>query len=983
MSTGSINSPEVPQLWIAVHDAEIRDILTKWISPHFPVETAARIPNTVSFGLCIVDKQALTDNRETIARLKEQAGNVDLPVLLVSEDQTYMPDGSSMRCIDDILYLPMPPEAFRRRIQLLLKQRRYSLQLNGHTRSEEDTDRKIELYKQAIDHSNEGIILTDARQDDHPIVFCNQAFEELTGYAEEEILGRNCRFLQGDDRQQPALEKIRSLLENEASGQVTLRNYRKDGSLFWNELSIAPIRDGEGTVTHFVGVQNDISELVEVRNKLQDEKDLMQAAIEGLPGVFYIIDEDQQMVKWNTNLEKQLGYSSEEISQMQPLDFFEEKDHSFVLSKIEEAFKRGEAEMEAPMRHKNGDLMPFYVRGKHFVQDNRGFIAGAFISLADLQKARFERDQQRQLLEAIINQTEAIIYVKDQQGRLKLVNTSYLNLFGMRRSDVIGKTERELHGESIADHVHAHDKQVFATGRSHEFTEKIPVNGSVRYYHTIKYLLKGVPGYENCLCGISTDITEQEQTLKDLQERVKEQTCLFNISSLAEKDLKIHDLLSQAVHYLPGGWQYPDITEAAITYHEKTYTTDGYDKGGDPLVSKTALRNGHELEIRVIYTEARPSRDEGPFLEEERRLIESVTDTLSSQIERILAQSKLEESEERWRKLVQNDPDLIQILTVDGTIKFINPAGARFIGKGPSEELMGQNIFDLIQLDKQEKAKTRIRRTLEGERLPPATYRIRKENGRDRYIESRSVPITLDDGEAGIQQVAQDITDRVLYERELKQSLHEKEVLLREIHHRVKNNLAVVSGLLTLQRHEASNYHLNRILSNCEMRIKSMALIHEKLYQSASLSKIDFKQYVEELVPTIQGTFAKDHIVINTDCSSLELNVNQAVPCGLIISELVSNALEHAFNERSDGQIWVSLQKSDARVTACVRDNGKGMPEQFKRESSKSMGYTIINTLIRQLNASIQMQHEAEKGTSISFTFKKRSVKGSSSGIIE
>ncbi len=214
--------------------------------------------------------------------------------------------------------------------------------------------------------------------------------------------------------------------------------------------------------------------------------------------------------------------------------------------------------------------------------------------------------------------------------------------------------------------------------------------------------------------------------------------------------------------------------------------------------------------------------------------------------------------------------------------------------------------------------------------------------------------------------------------QDLKIALREKDVLLQEVHHRVKNNLAVISGLLQIHQFDSDNPHLIKILGNSISRIKSIALIHEKLYSSESLSHLEFKEYIEDLIPSIQKTHDyKDKIDIHIDCDHIVLNVNQAVPCALILNEAISNAIEHAFPERKKGTIWVKLKENEDRLHVSIKDNGIGIPESTLESKTLSMGMTIIQTLIKQLNAEKEFRND--NGTELKFSFIRQDVKGAHS----
>ena len=209
-------------------------------------------------------------------------------------------------------------------------------------------------------------------------------------------------------------------------------------------------------------------------------------------------------------------------------------------------------------------------------------------------------------------------------------------------------------------------------------------------------------------------------------------------------------------------------------------------------------------------------------------------------------------------------------------------------------------------------------------------------------------------------------------ESQLKTSLQQKEVLLKEIHHRVKNNLLVVSNLLEFQTDYTENPEVIKILQESQRRIESMALIHEKLYESTGLDKIDFGDYLQDLVTQLRESydFNSQLIELELDVEGIALNLETAHPCGLIINELVSNAFEHAFPDHRSGKIWVTLhQSSDLIVTLTVRDNGIGFPQNIDFRQVDSLGMELVCTLINQLEGSIELIRD--QGTTFSLTFKE------------
>lgn len=315
-----------------------------------------------------------------------------------------------------------------------------------------------------------------------------------------------------------------------------------------------------------------------------------------------MIDEDQNFIKW-TNIKRELGCNDEEVQEMHPLDFFRKEDYDFVTSKIKDAFETGSTEAEVQMKAKGGELIPYYFTTKKFKRGDESFLVGSCINLTEIKEAQYELEQHRQLLNAIINQTESIIYVKDQDRKYRMVNESYLKLFDLERKDVIGKTDREIHGQELDRKVEKNDKVVLKQGKTVEGEESIPVEGRYRFYHSIKYPLRGVPGFENCMCGISTDITDLKLASSQLKERIKEQQCLYNISNLPEQANTVEELLEKAVTFLPKGWQFPEITEASIAFDGNVYKTREYHETQWKLSVESNRIEEKPLKVDVVYIE--------------------------------------------------------------------------------------------------------------------------------------------------------------------------------------------------------------------------------------------------------------------------------------------------------------------------------------------------------------------------------------------
>ncbi|WP_440999422.1 PAS domain-containing sensor histidine kinase [Fodinibius sp. SL11] len=969
-----------PELLLSVYNATDRKLFKKFLPNFFTIEMSANGIANHSFDLCILDRQSFEANKKKLLELKKQEAPIFLPFLLLSPDRkTVRTSNTILEFADDVVYIPASPKLLQSRINILLKQREYSLKLKEKNRQLEEKNEELAEEKrkyQLITENSSDMISRHAP--DGTYLYVSPACKELTGYEPEDLVGYK-PFDNIHPRDRNIFENPEELFADKEVKRFSFRKGTINGDFKWVESIMRPIVDEETCeVIEIQASTRDISERKEFEQKLKEEKAFIDKAIQSLPELFYMIDEDQNFIKWN-NIERVLGYSDQEMQNIHPVDLFREEDHEFITKKIQEVFEVGFVEIEVKIKSKSGGLIPHLVTARRFSRGEKNFIVGTGINLSEIKETQYELEQHRQLLDAIINQTKSLIYLKDSDRKYRLVNDSYLEFYDLKRDEIIGKTDQEVHGSQIG-RVRETDYKVLESQEISEVEEVRSNKNDSRFYHTIKYPLKGVPGFENCMCGISTDITDLKQATNKLQERIKEQRCLYNISSLPQQESTIEGLLQNTISYLLEGLQYPDIAEAAITFGDEVYKTDDYCETAWQLSAESDRIEGKMLRIDIAYLKEKPTADEGPFLNEERQLLDSVVDTLSSQIERIISGQKLKESKNRWEKLVKNDPNLIMIL-VDREIKFINQAGAQILGASSPEQIMGEYLNDVVLPENMDLVEEREKKLMEGDSVGPVIHKVKSLDGKVHYVNTQSTAITYEGNKQAIQIVGQDVSDQIEYERELKESLKEKETLLQEIHHRVKNNLAVVSGMMDLQTFSTENEEVRRLLTDSKNRIKTMALIHEKLYQSSSLSKIDFGSYVEDLLENIKGVSATNKkIKVELEYDSFNLNVNQAVPCALIINEVAANAFEHAFTEQESGVIKVLLQKIDEKIVINIQDNGRGLPSDFEIRKSNSIGITIIETLIKQLEA--ERKVEDKNGLSFTFSFKKKEIKGSSSTLI-
>lgn len=248
-------------------------------------------------------------------------------------------------------------------------------------------------------------------------------------------------------------------------------------------------------------------------------------------------------------------------------------------------------------------------------------------------------------------------------------------------------------------------------------------------------------------------------------------------------------------------------------------------------------------------------------------------------------------------------------------------------------------------------------------------------NGSIRWASSTLTPILNEQGQLqNIAVIDTDITLRKQMEEQIRANLEEKGVLLREIHHRVKNNLQIIISLFNLQTSFVQDKNAYKALKEGQDRIKSMALIHERFYQSDGLSRLDFDDYVKRLTEHLFSSFRvnKERILLEIKADRISLDIDTAVPCGLIINEIVSNSLKHAFGEQDKGVIRVELSgNEEGGYRLIIGDNGRGFPNGFNPETADSLGIQLIQALTDQLEGTMKIETGPGRGTTYTINFKR------------
>ena len=341
--------------------------------------------------------------------------------------------------------------------------------------------------------------------------------------------------------------------------------------------------------------------------------------------------------------------------------------------------------------------------------------------------------------------------------------------------------------------------------------------------------------------------------------------------------------------------------------------------------------------------------------------------------------------EERLKLLesvITNSTELVAILEPIPTVKpgrrilYVNEGFTNMTGY-TAGEVLGKTLHILNGPKTNRKEIQRLNEANKKWEICEVEFINYRKDGSEFWIHTSMIPVA--DKSGGYSHwvvIGREISDRKKYETDLKKSLDEKEILLSEIHHRVKNNLAVVSGMMQLQIIEEENQEVVKRLYDSVFRIQTMATIHELLYESRNFSRLYFSEIIKKLADSIHDALHDNkEILIHFDITPVELNINQAIPSSLIVNEVITNIYKHAFKGKKSGSINIRLEESERDVSIKIQDNGIGLPEGFDSTISGFLGTNLIRTLSSQLEADFNLMSN-KNGTTFTLEFKKTNVKG-------
>lgn len=796
------------------------------------------------------------------------------------------------------------------------------------------------------------------------ILDVNPSAVQFYGYSRDELLSMNVNDLGIKKRR---AELIGNARKSDSSADKIWIQKTKAGETRYIQFT-CHIFNYQSRPAKFA-VAHDVSRLVEAKETRRIKFPKFVTHESNYPLAEIEWDTDFKVKKWSEKAEELFGWEEDEVVGREDFfdDFIAGSELDIAKEKIKEAVKnhREHYFAEGKVITKRGrTLICKWYNSIVYDEDDR------LLSMHSLVTDITARKESENLFRVLSEESLVGVYLI-QDGEFKYVNPRFAQVFGYKQNEIQYKLspldlahpdDRHLVEENIRQRIEGE-----AESKAYNF-RCLTKEGSIIhvnvYGSAITYM--GKPA----IVGTLVDITNDWEAIQKYQASVESFQDLF-------------DSISDAIYILNKEGRFLKVNEGAVAMY-------GYDRnffiGKTPEAlaapGKVDLANTQELVKKALNGTPQSfewwgKRKNGEIFPKEvvanpgTYFGEDVVIAIGRDIsERHKAEEQLRQSEEMFRQLFLNAPIAIAFMDKRQEIKTVNKAFTEIFGF-QTEEVKGLDIDQLIVPEEEKDAAREISDSIfKGKTEQSSGKRLRKD-GRLIDVLIYGVPVTVDDKKVAIFGIYIDITDRKETEEKVKKSLIEKEVLLAEIHHRVKNNLAVIMGLLELQSYNTSSEEASEVLKASQMRINSIALVHEKLYQNEDLSEISFDVYVKQLTDVIVSSLSSKEadVSIDIDAEAVELTVSQAIPCGLIINELITNAYKHAFTGRKSGNIYISLTEENSLVKLLVSDDGVGIPAKANFENPQSLGLTLIQTLSKQLNGNAAFS-DLDPGTQFSLEFE-------------
>ena len=851
-----------------------------------------------------------------------------------------------------------------------------SRDITERKQSEEALRKRDERFRLLFNSSSDMVLLHALNEDGMPGSFLevNDVACQRLGYTREELLQLSPLDIDAPEGIEVVPEMMKKLQEDKHALWEGI-HVTKGGKHIPVEIS-NHLFALEGRPAILASVR-DITERKQMEERIRNSEEYYRTLVQTSPDVIFIISRNGRLTFASQRAFEVFDAPSDFNAVGTPiLDWVAPDYHGLAISRLAGVLT-GELKPEAReyklLKH---NRTPFWAEiNASPLINGKGESIGMMMVCRDISERKVAEESMRQseaALRSFINALPESAFLLDKDGKMLVVNGAFARARGKKPEEFVGTYAYGLLPPRIAAARKAQIERVLETGRPVTFEDEGEGRFSVNYVEPVFDAL----GNADRVAVFAMNITERKQIEQALKQSEEEYKGLFE---------NAHDAI---VIFEPEG-------ERVLEANQRACEMYGFDRSEfigmslmsiskDPSKGKGIIAD--LLQKRVIqgFSTTHLRKDGSEMLLEVNAAVVSYKGkTAILSIDRDVTERKrmedaLREQERIYREAIaQADAVPYHVVLDPPHFEFLGEGIERLCGYSAQEltpAIWRELVQDLVMRGKAEgmPQSEAVQRSLNGELKEwRSDNRIKHRDGSIRWVSDSAIQLFDTSGKpVGSIGILQDITARKEAEAHMMQSLHEKEVLLKEIHHRVKNNLQVVSSLLNLQANHLKNDYVKELFKESQNRIRSMALVHEYLYRSDDLANINFADYVSKFLSELVRSYSASigRIRVRTNVENVMLSINEAIPCGLIINELATNAFKYAFPKKKDGEVSVSMKKNASGWwELVVQDNGIGLPKGFQIESVDTLGMQLVYSFVRQLTGTIDI--DSREGTKFAITF--------------
>ena len=866
-----------------------------------------------------------------------------------------------------------------------------------------EREQELKTKTAAMETAPVGIILTDPGRDDNPIVYANERFEEMTGYTESEVVGQNCRLLQGDGTDPDAVAEMRAAIDNQRPVSVEVQNYRKDGTAFWNEVTLAPVTDESGSVTNWIGFQQDITDRREREQEFVRLRELLEQTERIADVGGWEVDRDTMEVFWSGHLFDILGVDGDEEPPLEDaLDVYHESDRQTVERAVDAALESAEPfDVEVRYRRDEDDRRWLRVQGVPILDD------GDVVSVRGAAQDITERKEREHTLNDLLDVTRSFIRASDDAELVDAIVAGTNTVFDYEISSVrlhdaeagaLPPTRISPGARERVSELPTYDDRESLFGEVFRSGEAMVVDDLSRiadhdYDEIGSAMILPIDGYGILSIGAEEAAAFDEEEVALVKLLVTAATSAFDrLEQESEmRHLKrIIDHVDEKVFLLEANGRFTYVTEPlaahlgtdrealAGAHLTDIVSREDVDACEDALedVFGRDRAGGLTLEVDVVTPtdERRPVELELAHVDTDNQSeIAGVVTDISELAE---TRSSLETERERFKKLFENLPDsVVEVEFVDDEpiVRYVNPAFTETFGY-ERETAKGSNLNDLlIPEDEQGGAANLDARAIDGEQTSIDGPRETTDGRQDFLL--RGVPYSREDGTYGFA-VYTDITEQKERERYL-------QVLNRVLRHNLRNDMNVVMALARRLAQNVEDEELAEYARTLEANAEDVATLSEKAKEiervlgrrSSDTGAVDVSAHLRNVVAAQQDTHPDAHVSVDMP-DELWVAGNEDIQRAF--EELIQNAIEH--NDTAPQRVHIEARdvpEQDDWVELCVHDSGPGIPDDEWRivageeeisqlSHGSGLGLWLTRWIIESYGGDIyREQRETEDGSTV------------------